>query len=109
MSVNQQNYVMIGIDLTSKMKQMTADELDNYLEEMEEFAENNKLTFVYDGMSGDYCFIGELINQGDEYEGMPPKIHHFASDLRSIRVDVGDKLMDISTTEPSLISFTYWY
>lgn len=109
MSVNQKHYVMVGIDLTPKVKQMNADELDTYLEEMEEFSDNKKLTFVYDGMSGEYCFIGELINEGDEYEGMPPRIQHFASDLFYIRKDVERKLSKISTASPSLISFTYWY
>lgn len=109
MSVNQQHYVMVGIDLTPKMKQMNADELDDWLEVMERFADVKELEFVFDGMSGEYCFIGQVINQGDEYEGMQPKIHHMASDLSYVQVDVYDKLKNISTAEPSLISFTCWY
>ncbi|MBL4951056.1 hypothetical protein JK635_02225 [Neobacillus sp. YIM B02564] len=108
MSVNQKHYVMVGIDLTRKVKQMNADELDIYFEEMEEFADNKKLSFVFDSMSGEYCFLGELINEGDEYEGMSPKVQHFASDLFYIRKDVERKISKISTTSPSLISFTHW-
>jgi hypothetical protein len=109
MSVNQKHYVMVGIDLTPKIKRMNADELDDWLEKMEEFADEQKLTFVFDGMSGEYCFLGELINQGDEYEGMPPKVQHFPSDLFYIRKDVERKISKIAPASPSLISFTYWY
>jgi hypothetical protein len=109
MSVNQKHYVMIGIDLTSKIKQMNNDELDSWLEKMDEFAEKQKLTFVFDGMSGEYCFIGELINQGDEIDGIPPKVQHFSSDLFYIRKDVERKINKISSSSPGLISFTYWY
>lgn len=109
MSVNQKHYVMVGIDLLPIAKRMSEDELDVFFQKMDELEGNTGLTFIYDGMSGEYCFLGYVLNVSNEDEGMSPKIHHFASELRNIRVDVGDKLMGISTTEPSLISFTHWY
>jgi hypothetical protein len=109
MSINQKHYVMVGVDLMPKCKILNQDELGVFFENMEEIAENTGLQFIYDGMSGGYCFLGHVLNEGSEDEGMSPKIQHFASDLRYIRVDVGDKLICISTTEPSLISFTHWY
>ena len=109
MSVEQKTYVMIGINLTPKIKQMNADELDDWLEEMEQFAENKDLKFIFDGMSGEYCVIGTVLNNGDDFDGMPLKIHHLASDIKEIKIETYEKLKDISTSEPSLISFTYWY
>lgn len=108
MSVNQQHYVMVGVDLMPKINNMNLDELGVFFEKMEELADKNKLSFIYDGMCGDYCFIGEIINQGDDEEGMPPRIQHFASDLFYIRKDVERKINIITTSSPSLISFTHW-
>ena len=60
-------------------------------------------------MSGKYCYLGQVLNTGNDEEGMIPKIHHFESDLYYVRESVKEKVQSISTTEPSLISFTHWH
>lgn len=110
MSVNQKHYVMIGIDLLPKVGKMNEDELDIFLEQMEELAESTELTFIYDGMSGEYCFIGHVLNEGAEDDGMSPKIHRFSSILKYTYQEVAEKLsITLLNNQPSLISFTHWY
>jgi hypothetical protein len=64
-------------------------------------------------MSGEYCFLGHVLNQGGEDEGMSPKIHPFSSRLKYIHQEVTEKLFSSILLNDlprlSLISFTHWY
>ena len=107
MSIRQMNYVMVGVDLTSIMEELDIDELDTWLEEMDQFTDDNNLTFVFDGMSGEYAYIGEVLNKGDE-DGMSIKSVNIDRELISIRENVKSKLINMIEDEPKLISFSHW-
>jgi hypothetical protein len=113
MGVYTNNYVIIGYDLMPVVNKMNPDQLDVFLEDMEELADNKGLNFIFDGMSGEYCFIGKVLNEGDDEEGMPIKKHLY-SDLDMIRDEVfaatQELKMQIKDRQfPALYSFTHWH
>lgn len=97
---------MVGVDLTSVMEDLDIDELNTWVEDMDQFAYDNKLTFVFDGMSCEYAYIGEVINQGDG-DGMLFKSVNIDRELISIRDNVKSKLLNLTDDEPTLISFSH--
>jgi hypothetical protein len=110
MSVDMRHYVIIGYDLQSEVQKMDADQLDKFMEEMEELAKNKGLEFIHDGMSGEYCFLGKVLNKSEKYGGMPIK-EHFHSDLDGIRNEFLVAVQGLKKVYqyPALYSFTHWY
>lgn len=110
MSVSSKEYVLIGYDLSTVIKKMNEDELDEWLERMEQGVPSNVYEFIFDGMSGEYCFIGFVLNKSSKYDGMPIK-KYWIDDLDLIKEDVYEALKDLNITiqNPALYSFTHWY
>lgn len=109
MGVYSKEYVIMGYDLLPATEKMNDDQLDDFMEEMEQFADNNGLKFIYDGMSGEYCFLGKVLNQGNSGEGMPV-VKHWVSELQTIQNDVLETVKELKIHHyPALYSFTDWY
>lgn len=110
MSVNSKSYVLIGYDLMPVIKNMNADQLDEWLEKMEkEVPDDKNYEFIFDGMSGDYCFIGYVLNKEIKYEGMPVK-KYWVSDLDEIKLNIFKQFEHLKIHQyPALYSFTHWY
>lgn len=109
MGVDVSHYVILGYDLQPAVKKMDSDRLDVFLEDMEELADNKGLNFIYDGMSGEYCFIGKVLNEGDDEEGMPV-VKHLVSELQTIQNEVLESVKELRIHHyPALYSFTDWY
>jgi hypothetical protein len=91
---------------------MDEDQLDLLIEDMEGFAENKGLDFIFDGMSGEYCLLGKVLNEGDDEEGMPIKKHLY-SDLDMIRDEIFESVKALKIIKypafPALYSFTHWH
>jgi hypothetical protein len=108
MGVNQREYVIMGYDLMAAVEKMDSDQLDIFMEDMEELAENKGLEFIYDGMSGEYCFLGKVLNKGKNYEGMPI-VKHWVSELQTIQNEVLEAVKELKIIQyPALYSFTHW-
>jgi hypothetical protein len=109
MGVYSKEYVMMGYDLIATTKEMNDDQLDAFLEEMEELADNKGLTFIYDGMSGEYCFLGKVLNQGNSGEGMPI-VKYYVNELDKLQNEVHKAVKELKLPQlPALYSFTDWY
>lgn len=113
MSVNSRGYVIIGYDLMPAIKNKNPDELDEFLEWMEnevkDTPEDEPYEFIYDGMSGEYCFIGYVLNKDSKYDGMPVK-RHWINDLDLIKENVYEEFKHLKVHQyPALYSFTHWY
>lgn len=67
MSTKREEFVMIGVDINHLMN-------DDFYEKHEEFMRRRpmqeELFILYDGMNGQYCILGEVLAQGDEFEGL---------------------------------------
>lgn len=109
MGVNCKHYVIIGYNLQPAVEKMNADQLDTFLEEIERLSEQNHLKLIFDGMSGEYCFIGQVLNEGKDYEGMMVK-EHWVSDLKEIEDTVYNNSAFIGHRRlPALYTFSHWY
>lgn len=109
MSMNRSDWVVIGVDI--------GIEHDDYSDFIDQYAGQNKvgdMTFLIDGMRGDYFIVGEVVAYGDEYEGfgvteMPidnsEKFKEIASNVMSF---VKMNFMMDEYPEPKLIVLTHW-
>lgn len=109
MSVSTKEYVIVGYDMQDAVKKMGIDELDDWMEHMEEELPERGHTLLYDGMSGNYCFVGYVINKSVEGTGLPVQQHTIA-ELQTLVEKVSNDLKDLVGEEqyPSLYTFTHW-
>ena len=62
MSVDITGYVILGVDVQNYLDDLESDDRDDFIDKLETYTENNALEFIYDGMDGEYCYIGEVLN-----------------------------------------------
>jgi hypothetical protein len=98
---------MIGVDIG------TEDfDWDDFEKEVEG-APGARFDAVYDGMSGEYFIVGEILGSSDEYEGW--KLTKLDPDnLVTDRVDLASRISEaigkeISPSDLELIIFTHWH
>lgn len=108
MSVDVTGYVILGVDLQSYLDKL--EDSDSFIDEVETYSEKNELEFIHDGISGEYCYIGEVLNIVGEENGSNKKEHSLA-ELLKLRIALNKKLvgLGITTDEPKIISFTHYH
>ena len=108
MSVERCEYTIIGINIIDKIKDISWDEMEVIEDKIHEVG----LNFIYDGMSGKYCYVGKTLRESEGYgETNTYEINH--EDIKEICCKVGIKLYTVFEDKeielPKLISFTHWY
>lgn len=68
MSTRREEFVIIGVDINHLMNDDFYDAHEDY---MRKKPAKEELFILYDGMNGQYCILGEVLAQGDEFEGLP--------------------------------------
>ena len=105
MSVNVKHYVMIGVDIGYRND-------DELYERLEPYMELGKEVFcLFDGMNGEYIILGEIVQVGDQYEGMKYKdISLIELKVMADRVEHNlRKLFGIEHCRPELFTVSHWY
>jgi hypothetical protein len=116
MSTNVRNFVIVGFDIgyeyVKKFNNDVGDD-DAFYDKYEEFyyskkSKENDFIIVYDGMSGNYCIIGMLIDYGDDYNSVNVNLSvKELSNLCKKSKTLIKKQFDMDV-EPSLHIFTHY-
>ena len=72
MGVDRADYIVYGWKLSFELKDKDGNKIDFYNERYLPYVEGHKgidFTLVFDGMCGEYCVFGKLIQRASEYEG----------------------------------------
>lgn len=114
MGVNRSDWIVIGVNIGAEYHKDEWYEMDDCpLEKYEENKNPGEITYIFDGMSGRYFVVGEVIQCDPEgYNGLKmfeeSKMEdkdYFAA-VERVKIHIKDNFgID---TEPELIVFTHW-
>jgi hypothetical protein len=111
MGVNRSDWIVVGVDIG-----MEHYDDENY-EYFDQYSEQNKLgdmTFLIDGMSGEYFIVGEVLLHADAYDGF--KVNGFPITETSEFNEAAERVLSFikanfmldKEPEPKLIVLTHW-
>lgn len=110
MGVSRSDWVVIGVDIGMEHYD---DENSDFFDQYAMQSGEGDITFLIDGMSGDYFIVGEVVAHGDEYDGFgiteiplenSERFKQIADDVLSfIKIK-----FDVPNIEPKIIVLTHW-
>lgn len=106
MSVNREDYIVIGVDIGMDYYD------DERCDEFDEYDSQNdvgSMTYIIDGMSGNYFLVGEVVRYGDEYEGFSGVVELEIDEAAKQRVKDFVKLKFDLDVEPKLMVVTHFH
>lgn len=115
MSVNREDYIIIGVDLIvynerlNELEECTDIEAWKEREKKEKEANDLGLEFVFDAFDEKYLVVGKLLAKGNEYEGI--KFTEINPDrMNETSVKVAEKIKKVFgiDVKPTLLVFTHW-
>ena len=97
MGVYRKDYIMLAIDIIN---------LEDDFEKIEKMCNENELDYIRDNMSGEYCFIGKIIRECDEEDGIPmTKLDNLECQLHELKI----KLQSLGYDKcPQLYVFSHY-
>jgi hypothetical protein len=106
MSVKREEYLIIGVDVSDHYD--GDDDYDKY-ERYYHNTEVGEFTLLVDGYSRNYTIFGEIMEYGNEYEGLPLteiNLDEFNEAIYRVR----DKVRSLFgvTEQPRIYALTHW-